>query len=177
MKKLFKYLKGYERETVLGPLFKLFEASLELVVPLVIAAIVDYGIGGGNHSYVLWMSLLLVLLGVIGLAFSVTAQYFAAKASVGFVTKVRHALFEHSQSLSYSDLDTIGTSTLITRMTTDTSRVQSGLNLALRLLLRSLLICNLNSGLLLLSCLSDSWMVHCHPHDIQQSWSHQLCHM
>ena len=137
MKKLFKYLKGYERETVLGPLFKLFEASLELVVPLVIAAIVDYGIGGGNHSYVLWMSLLLVLLGVIGLAFSVTAQYFAAKASVGFVTKVRHALFEHSQSLSYSDLDTIGTSTLITRMTTDTSRVQSGLNLALRLLLRS----------------------------------------
>lgn len=137
MKKLFKYLKGYERETVLGPLFKLFEASLELVVPLVIAAIVDYGIGGGNHSYVLWMSLLLVLLGVVGLAFSVTAQYFAAKASVGFVTKVRHALFEHSQSLSYSDLDAIGTSTLITRMTTDTSRVQSGINLALRLLLRS----------------------------------------
>ena len=137
MKKLFKYLKGYGRETVLGPLFKLFEASLELVVPLVIAAIVDYGIGGGNHSYVLWMSLLLVLLGVVGLAFSVTAQYFAAKASVGFVTKLRHALFEHSQSLSYSDLDAIGTSTLITRMTTDTSRVQSGLNLALRLLLRS----------------------------------------
>ena len=137
MKKLLKYIRGYRTEAVLGPLFKLCEATLELIVPLVIAQIVDVGIGGGDTSYVVRYSLLLMLLGAVGLAFSVTAQYFAAKASVGFVTRIRHALFAHTETLSYSDLDTIGTSTLITRMTTDTSRVQTGLNLTLRLLLRS----------------------------------------
>ena len=137
VKKLSKFLKGYTKESILGPLFKLFEATLELIVPLVIASVIDVGIGGGDRTYVVKMCLVLVLLGVIGLAFSVTAQFFAAKASVGFVTKVKHALFSHIGSLSYSDIDELGTSGLITRMTTDSSRVQSGLNLALRLLLRS----------------------------------------
>ena len=137
MKKLWKYLSGYVWESVLGPLFKLLEATLELIVPLVIARIVDVGIASSDHSYIVKMCLLLVLLGAVGLAFSVTAQYFAARASVGFVTKLRRATFEHVGRLSYSDVDLIGTPTLITRMTTDTSRVQTGLNLALRLLLRS----------------------------------------
>ena len=135
--KLFKYLKDYTKEAILGPLFKLLEATLELIVPLVVASIIDVGIANGDGGYIVKMCLLLVALGVIGLAFSVTAQYFAAKASVGFVTKVRNGLFRHVQTLSYTDLDAIGTSTLITRMTTDASRVQTGLNLALRLLLRS----------------------------------------
>ena len=122
---------------MLSPLFKLFEATLELIVPLVIAAIIDRGIGGGDGSYVIWMSLLLVLLGLVGLGFSVTAQYFAAKASVGFATEMRSALFGHIETLSYRDIDSIGTSALITRMTADSQKVQSGLNLTLRLLLRS----------------------------------------
>ena len=137
MKKLLKYFRGYTKECILGPLFKLFEATLELIVPLVVASIIDRGIGGGDGTYIIYMCLLLVLLGTVGLIFSVTAQYFAAKASVGFVTRTRLALFSHIQSLSYSDIDTLGTSGLITRMTTDSSRVQNGLNLALRLLLRS----------------------------------------
>ena len=137
MKRLIRYLRHYIKESVLGPLFKLFEATLELIVPLIIAAIIDNGIAGGDIPYVVRMSLLLVLLGAVGLAFSVTAQYFAAKASVGFVSGVKHSLFAHMQGLSYSDIDKIGTSTLITRLTTDTSRVQSGMNLGLRLLLRS----------------------------------------
>lgn len=137
MKKLFKYLKGYRKEAVLGPLGKLCEATLELIVPLVIASIIDRGIGGGDKAHVIYMSLLLVLLGLVGLGFSVVAQFFSAKAAVGFVTKTRHALFKHIGTLSYSDIDRLGTSTMITRMTTDASRVQSGLNLALRLLLRS----------------------------------------
>lgn len=135
--KLLKYLKNYIKEAILGPLFKLLEATLELIVPLVVASIIDNGIGKGDGTYIVKMCLLLVLLGIVGLGFSVTAQFFAAKASVGFVTKIRNGLFRHIQSLSYSDLDSIGTSTLITRMTTDSSRVQTGLNLALRLLLRS----------------------------------------
>lgn len=137
MFKLLAYMKNYKKEAILGPLFKLLEALLELLVPLVIAAVIDTGIAGGNRGYVVRMCLLLVGLGIVGLVFSITAQYFAAKASVGFVTKLRHALFDHIQGLSYTELDTIGTSTLITRMTSDMNQVQSGMNLTLRLLLRS----------------------------------------
>lgn len=137
MKKLLVYLKNYKKETVLGPLFKLFEATLELIVPLVVASIIDDGISGDRVGYVAAMCGVLAALGLVGLGFSVTAQYFSAKAAVGMVTEMRHGLFSHIQTLSYSDVDRLGTSTLITRMTTDSSRVQSGLNLALRLLLRS----------------------------------------
>lgn len=137
MKKLLCYLKEYKKESVLGPLFKLLEATLELFVPLVVAAIIDTGIGNQDRGYVVKMCLVLVLLGLIGLAFSVTAQYFAAKAAVGFVTTIRHVLFGHVQKLSYAELDTQGTSTLITRMTSDMNQVQNGVNLTLRLLLRS----------------------------------------
>ena len=137
MKRLLKYLKDYRKECVLGPLFKMFEATLELIVPLVIAAIVDRGIGEESVGFVIRASLFLLLLGAVGLAFSLTAQYFSAKAAVGFVGKLRYALFEKAGKLSYSDLDEFGTSTLITRMTQDASKVQNGLNLALRLLLRS----------------------------------------
>ena len=137
MKKLLVYLKDYIKESILGPLFKLLESLFELFVPLVIAAIIDTGIENGDTGYIIKMCLVLVLLGFVGLAFSITAQYFAAKASVGFVSKIRHVLFGHIQSLSYSELDQIGTSTLITRMTSDMNQVQNGMNLALRLLLRS----------------------------------------
>lgn len=137
MKNLLCYLKEYKKESVLGPLFKLLEATLELFVPLVVAAIIDTGIGNQDRGYVVKMCLVLVLLGLIGLAFSVTAQYFAAKAAVGFVTTIRHVLFGHIQKLSYAELDTQGTSTLITRMTSDMNQVQNGVNLTLRLLLRS----------------------------------------
>ena len=137
MKKLLVYLSDYKLESILGPLFKLLEASFELLVPLVMAAVIDNGIGRGSKSYILWMCLLLVGLGIVGLICSITAQYFAAKASVGFSTKLRHALFAHVQKLSFSETDTVGTSTLITRMTSDLNQVQSGLNLALRLFLRS----------------------------------------
>ncbi len=137
MKRLSIYLKGYVKETILGPLFKLFEATLELIVPLVIAAIIDNGIANNDTGYIWGMCLLLMLLGAVGLAFSAVAQYFAAKASVGYVTKLRLALFSHVQGLSYTELDSIGTNTLITRMTSDSNQVQNGLNLALRLLLRS----------------------------------------
>lgn len=137
MKKLLCYLKEYKKESVLGPMFKLLEATLELFVPLVVAAIIDTGIGNQDRGYVVKMCLVLVLLGLIGLAFSVTAQYFAAKAAVGFVTTIRHVLFGHIQKLSYAELDTQGTSTLITRMTSDMNQVQNGVNLTLRLLLRS----------------------------------------
>jgi ABC-type multidrug transport system fused ATPase/permease subunit len=137
MKRLLKYLKSYKKECVLGPLFKMFEATLELIVPLVIAAIVDRGIGDGSTGFVIKASLFLLLLGAVGLGFSLTAQYFSAKAAVGFVGKLRYALFEKVGTLSYSDIDELGTSTLITRMTQDASKVQNGLNLALRLLLRS----------------------------------------
>ena len=138
MKRLLKYLKGFGRDSILGPLFKLCEATLELIVPLIIALIVDRGIeGDGGSSYIIWMCLLLVLFGAVGLGFSVVAQFFCARASVGFIARVKQALFEKLQTLSYTDVDTIGTSTMITRMTSDSSKVQNGLNLALRLLLRS----------------------------------------
>ena len=137
MKRLLKYLNSYKKECVLGPLFKMFEASLELIVPLVIASIVDKGIKEASPSYVVKACLFLLLLGAVGLAFSLTAQYFSARAAVGFVGKLRYALFEKVGSLSYSDIDELGTSTIITRMTQDASKVQNGLNLTLRLLLRS----------------------------------------
>lgn len=137
MKNLLGYLKNYKKETILAPLFKLLEASFELLVPLVMASVIDRGIGGNQTDYIVKMCLVLVLLGVVGLVCSITAQYFAAKAAVGFAARLRHALFEHIQSLSFSGIDTIGTSTLITRMTNDVNQVQSGMNLALRLLLRS----------------------------------------
>ncbi len=139
MKTIFGYLKGYKKESILGPLFKLFEATLELIVPLVIASIIDNGISKGEdgRSYVVKMCILLVLLGAVGLAFSVTAQYFAAKASVGVVSKLRYSLFRHLGTLSYTEIDTLGTSTMITRMTSDANQVQTGINLGLRLLLRS----------------------------------------
>lgn len=137
MKKLIRYLKDYKLESVLGPLFKMLEASFELFVPLVMAQIIDVGIGNRDVSYIVKMGGLLLLLAAVGLACSLTAQYFAAKASVGFSTALRNDLFSHINSLSYSEQDVIGTSTLITRMTSDVNQVQSGLNLALRLLLRS----------------------------------------
>ena len=137
MKKLLIYLKDYRKETILAPLFKMLEATLELFVPLVVAAIIDVGIAGHDASCILRMTLVLILLGAVGLAFSVTAQYFSAKAAAGFVKKLRHVLFAHIQRLSYGELDTQGTSTLITRMTSDMNQVQSGVNLTLRLLLRS----------------------------------------
>ena len=137
MKRLLKYLNSYKKECVLGPLFKMFEASLELIVPLVIASIVDKGIKESSPSYVVKACLFLLLLGAVGLAFSLTAQYFSARAAVGFVGKLRYALFEKVGSLSYSDIDELGTSTIIARMTQDASKVQNGLNLTLRLLLRS----------------------------------------
>lgn len=137
MKKLLKYMKSYTLESVLGPLFKLLEASFELFVPLVMAAIIDTGIAQGDRGYVLRMCGVLVALAVIGLVCSITAQYFAARASVGFATKIRSACFAHIQSLSFAQQDKLGVSTLITRMTSDINQVQSGVNLALRLLLRS----------------------------------------
>ena len=140
MKKLLKFIKGYEKETVLAPLFKMLEALFELFVPLVMAAIIDTGIPGRDIGYILRMCLILVALGIIGLVCSITAQFFAAKAATGFSTKLRHALFAHIQSLSYSEMDTVGTSTLITRMTSDINPVQSGINLVLRLFLRSTFI-------------------------------------
>ena len=137
MKKLLSYMKEYRRECVLGPLFKLLEASFELLVPLVMAAVIDTGIKNADRDYVIRMCLVLVGLGVVGLCCSLTAQFFAAKASVGFAAKLRAALFGRVQSLSYADLDREGTSTMITRMTSDVNQVQNGVNLTLRLLLRS----------------------------------------
>lgn len=130
-------MRAYIKECILGPLFKLLEALFELFVPLVIAAIIDKGIDTGNQGYVLRMCLILVALGLVGLGLSITAQYFSAKAAVGFVKKLKHALFEHIESLSYSEIDAVGTSTLITRMTSDMNQIQTGVNLTLRLLLRS----------------------------------------
>ena len=137
LKKLLKFMRGYGRECFLGPLFKLLEATFELFVPLVVAGIVDKGIGGGDRGYIVRMCLVLVALGVIGLMCAVTAQYFAARAAVGFSTRLRHALMERILGLSYSQMDTLGASTMVTRMTSDVNQVQSGVNLTLRLLLRS----------------------------------------
>ena len=137
MKRLLVYLKDYKKESILGPLFKLLEASFELIVPLVVASMIDVGIAGDDKSYIIKMCLIMAALGLIGLICSVTAQFFAAKAAVGFATRLRHGLFAHIQSLSFSQMDREGTSTLITRMTSDINQVQSGVNLVLRLFLRS----------------------------------------
>ena len=137
MRRLFVYLRDYRKESVLGPLFKLLEATLELIVPLVVAAMIDRGVAGADKGTAVRMSLVLVALGFVGLLFSVTAQYFAAKASVGFAAKLRAVLFAHIRRFSYRTLDETGVSTLITRMTSDMNQVQTGLNLTLRLLLRS----------------------------------------
>ncbi len=137
MKSLLKYIKDYKKESILAPLFKMLEASFELMVPLVMASIIDRGIANRDTQQIIKMGLVLVLLAAVGLVSAVTAQYFSAKAAVGFATKLRAALFAHIQSLSYTELDTIGTSTLITRMTSDVNQLQNGVNLTLRLLLRS----------------------------------------
>ena len=137
MRSLLKYLKDYKKESILAPVFKMLEASFELFVPLVMAAIIDTGIANHDKGYIFRMGGVLVALGLIGLACSVTAQFFSAKAAVGFATKLRHALFSHIQGLSYAELDTLGTNILITRMTSDVNQLQSGVNLTLRLLLRS----------------------------------------
>lgn len=137
MKKLLIYLKDYKKESILAPLFKMLEASFELFVPLVMAAIMDVGIVGEDMPYIWKMAGVLLLLAVIGLTCSLTAQYFAAKAAVGFATKLKHALFRHIQNFSFSEIDEAGTSTLITRMTSDMNQVQNGVNMVLRLFLRS----------------------------------------
>lgn len=137
MKSLLIYLRNYKKETILAPLFKLLEASFELLVPLVMAAVIDKGIANSDKPYVIRMCLIMVALGIIGLICSITAQYFSAKAATGFATELRKALFSHIQNFSYAKMDTIGTSTLITRMTSDVNQVQSGVNLVLRLFLRS----------------------------------------
>lgn len=140
MKQLMMYLKDYKKESILAPLFKLLEAFFELLVPLVMANIIDYGISNRNMGYIGKMGLLLLLLGVVGLASSITAQFFAAKAAAGFSTQLRQALFDHIEDLSFTDIDKAGTSTMITRMTSDVNQVQSGINMTLRLFLRSPII-------------------------------------
>ena len=137
MKKLLIYLKDYKIESVLAPLFKMLEALFELFVPIVMARVIDVGIPLGDRNYVIRMCLIMILLGLIGLICSITAQYFSAKAACGFAAKLRHSLFEHIQSLSFTEMDTIGTSTLITRMTSDINQVQNGVNMFLRLFMRS----------------------------------------
>ena len=137
MKKLLSYLKRYRKEAILGPLFKLLEASFELLIPLVVADIIDKGIAEGNPEIIIRDAVIMAALGLIGMLFSITAQYFSAKAAVGLSATMRHELFSHIQSLSYSKAQTIGTATLLTRITSDINQVQTGVNLALRLLLRS----------------------------------------
>ena len=137
MKRILKYMRGYGKECVLGPLFKLLEATFELLVPLVVAKIIDVGIANGDTGYIVKMCLVMVALGIVGLASAVTAQYFAAKAAVGFASRLRSALMQKLLGLSYSQIDQIGTSTMVTRMTSDVNQVQNGVNLTLRLLLRS----------------------------------------
>lgn len=137
MKKLLVYLKDYKKESILGPLFKLLEASFELLVPLVMARIIDVGIVQKDKQYIIQMCVVLILLGIVGLFCSITAQYFAAKAAVGFSTKLRLALFSHMQSLSFTEIDNLGTATMIARMTSDINQLQNGVNMVLRLFLRS----------------------------------------
>lgn len=137
MKSLLKYLNGYKKECILSPLFKLLEVVFELLVPLVMAAIIDKGIGNEDKGFIIKMCIVLVVLGVVGLISAITAQYFAAKAAVGFSAKLRYALFKHINTLSFSEIDTLGTSSLITKLTSDVNQVQNGVNLALRLILRS----------------------------------------
>lgn len=137
MKTVLKYLQDYKKESILAPLFKMLEASFELLIPLVVAAIIDTGISEKDTGYILRMCGIMVALGIIGLVCAITAQYFAARAAVGFARKIRHVLFDKMQSLSFNEIDKIGTSTMITRMTSDVNQVQSGVNMVLRLFLRS----------------------------------------
>ncbi len=137
MKSLWRYLKKYRKECVLAPLFKMLEASFELMVPLVMAAIIDTGIQNGDKGFIFRMCLILLALAAVGLVSSITAQYFSAKAATGFATGVRHALFAHLQKLSFSNMDALGTSTMITRLTSDVNQTQTGVNMTLRLFLRS----------------------------------------
>ncbi|MBQ1393188.1 MAG: ABC transporter ATP-binding protein, partial [Lachnospiraceae bacterium] len=137
MKKLLVYLKNYKKESLLGPFFKLVEVVFELMVPIVMASLIDKGIGMHDREYILKMFATLILFGVCGLAASISAQYFAAKAATGFAKEVKHALFEHIQTLSFAEMDKLGVSSLITRMTSDMNQVQTGVNMTLRLLLRS----------------------------------------
>ena len=137
MRKLLIYICDYKLESILGPLFKLLEACMDLIVPLVMAYIIDKGIGGNDKGLIVRLCLLLVCLGFVGLTFSITAQFFAAKASVGFIKQVKHAVFAHIQRLSFSDIDRVGSNTLITRLTSDMNQIQTGVNLTLRLFLRS----------------------------------------
>lgn len=137
MKRIWMYLKQYKKECVLAPLFKMLEATFELFVPLVVSGIIDNGIANGDKPYIIKMCMMLILLAIIGLVCAITAQYFSAKAAVGCATGLRHHLFAHIQSLSFTDMDTIGASTLVTRMTSDINQVQNGVNLVLRLFLRS----------------------------------------
>lgn len=140
MKHILSFLNGYKKETVLAPLFKLLEAAFELFVPLVMASIIDKGIGNDDSDHILKMGMILIALGIIGLVCSITAQYFSAKAAVGFSTKLKHELFKHIEGLSFTEIDKIGTSTLITRMTSDINQLQNGVNMVLRLFLRSPII-------------------------------------
>ena len=137
MKQMLSYLKGYRKESILAPAFKMLEATFDLLVPLVMASIINIGIADKNTNYIVRQCGILVILGIIGLICSITAQYFASKAAVGYATALRRSLFKHIQSLGFSEMDTLGTSTLITRMTSDTNQVMNGLNLFLRLFLRS----------------------------------------
>ena len=137
MIKLLKYMKGYGRECILGPLFKLFEALIELFIPYVVLNLINKGVKTNDLSYVNSCVLLLIGMGLVGLLLSITAQYFSAKAAVGFTARVREVLFKHIMKLSYSDIDRIGKSTLINRITSDMNQVQTGINLTLRLFLRS----------------------------------------
>lgn len=137
MKQMFSYLKGYKKECILAPLFKMLEACFELIVPLVVAAMIDHGIGNQDRGYAVRMCLVLVGLGLVGLAASLTAQYFAAKAATGFAKELRHSLFSHLMGLSFTEIDRMGTSTMITRMTSDVNQAQTGVNMFLRLFLRS----------------------------------------
>ena len=137
MKGILRYLRDYKKESILAPLFKMLEATFELLIPVVMANVIDVGIAGRDIGYVVRMCLLMILLGIIGLVCSITAQYFSAKAATGFGTALRNDLFRHITSLSYTEIDSIGTSTLLTRMTSDTNQVQTGVNMVLRLFLRS----------------------------------------
>lgn len=137
MRTLAKYLQNYKKESVLAPFFKFLEVVFDLLVPVVIAQIIDVGIANNDHGYIVQKFFILILMAAAGLAVSITAQFFAAKASVGFATEVRQAVFDHIQKLSYTELDTLGTDTLITRLTDDVNQVQNGVNMGLRLLLRS----------------------------------------
>ena len=137
MKDLLKYLKNYKKELIFGPFFKLLEAIFELIVPVVMAKIIDNGIGNNDSAYIFKMSGLIVLLGVCGLCFALTCQYLAAKCAYGFGTELRTALYKHINSLSYSSIDKIGTSSLVNRLTNDTNTVQNGVNMFIRLAVRA----------------------------------------